>query len=305
VPTRGTRRVAETTIDGWTFIQVITDAEKWGARHADAVITLSAADKHWISAQSWLPRHQPCHTLPPAMRQDVAAIPPPTDVGEASPVLCTAKHPHESARVPANGRSALLTAQHLQILAEAPQHEEHRSAHAYINRQNCDDRQYLLCCVRLSPEKEPERFVELAAQLQARGALARLGVTPLLVGSSKTAYAEGLKHQFREQVPSGIVEERFLGPQDLAAVFARTALNVHPCRYDAFGMTIVEAASQGAPSIMQEVGSANMHAILSTDAPLACCPSICAATTTSMVHPEMTCLCLWRCVCQNYGPCMT
>ena len=42
----------------------------------------------------------------------------------------------------------------------------------------------LLCCVRLSPEKEPQRFVELAEALQARGALARLGLTPLLCASA-------------------------------------------------------------------------------------------------------------------------
>jgi glycosyltransferase involved in cell wall biosynthesis len=116
-------------------------------------------------------------------------------------------------------------------------------------------RRYLLCCVRLSPEKEPERFVALATELQARGAWAELAVTPYLVGPSKSAYAEDLKRRFREQVPAGIVQETFLGPRELAAVFAKTALNVHPCRYDAFGMTIVEAASQGAPSIMQEVRS--------------------------------------------------
>eukprot|EP00967_Tisochrysis_lutea_P021036 scaffold23885_cov14-Tisochrysis_lutea.AAC.1 len=34
--------------------------------------------------------------------------------------------------------------------------------------------------------------------------------------------------------------------QELATeVFSRTRLNVHPCTYDAFGMTIVEAASMG------------------------------------------------------------
>ena len=45
-------------------------------------------------------------------------------------------------------------------------------------------RRLLACCVRLSPEKEPQRFVELAEALQARGALARLGLTPLLCASA-------------------------------------------------------------------------------------------------------------------------
>ena len=41
--------------------------------------------------------------------------------------------------------------------------------------------------MRLSPEKEPQRFVELAEALQARGALARLGLTPLLCASATGA----------------------------------------------------------------------------------------------------------------------
>lgn len=37
-------------------------------------------------------------------------------------------------------------------------------------------RRYLTCCVRLSPEKEPERFVALVEELSASGALQRLQV---------------------------------------------------------------------------------------------------------------------------------
>ncbi len=46
-------------------------------------------------------------------------------------------------------------------------------------------RHLLACCVRLSPEKEPERFVALAEQLQRQGSLSRLGLTPILCGSAK------------------------------------------------------------------------------------------------------------------------
>ena len=49
-------------------------------------------------------------------------------------------------------------------------------------------------------------------------------------------------------MPDAIIEERFLGPTELADIFSATALNIHPCLYDAYGMTIVEAASQGSPS---------------------------------------------------------
>ncbi|CAK0761886.1 hypothetical protein CVIRNUC_002903 [Coccomyxa viridis] len=116
-------------------------------------------------------------------------------------------------------------------------------------------RRLLLCCMRLSPEKEPQRFVELAEALQARGVLARLGLTPLLCASATGEYAEGLKRRLKLAVPDAIIEERFLGPADLAHIFAATVLNIHSCLYDAFGMTIVEAASQGAPSLVNAGGS--------------------------------------------------
>ena len=51
-------------------------------------------------------------------------------------------------------------------------------------------------------------------------------------------------------MPAAIIEEKFLGPTELADIFSATALNVHPCLYDAYGMTIVEAASQGTTSFV-------------------------------------------------------
>ena len=53
-------------------------------------------------------------------------------------------------------------------------------------------------------------------------------------------------------MPDAIIEERFLGPADLAHIFAATVLNIHPCLYDAFGMTIVEAGSQGSSLLPQD-----------------------------------------------------
>jgi hypothetical protein len=114
-------------------------------------------------------------------------------------------------------------------------------------------RTYLTCAVRLSPEKEVATFISLTAHLHATGALLRLNLTPLLLGSASSPYADKLKQRFQREVPTGIIEQRFLGPADLAGIFAATRLNVHPCRYDAYGMTIIEAASQGAPSVMQQV----------------------------------------------------
>ncbi|KAK9821406.1 hypothetical protein WJX74_010366 [Apatococcus lobatus] len=116
-------------------------------------------------------------------------------------------------------------------------------------------RRYLTCCVRLSPEKEPDRFVDLVYRLHSSSALQRLKVTPLLIGSSKSSYAEGIKARLRSSGAPCEIVEQFLGPAELAEIFSRTRLNIHPCLYDAFGMSIVEAASQGAPSLTNEGGS--------------------------------------------------
>lgn len=64
--------------------------------------------------------------------------------------------------------------------------------------------------------------------------------------------------EFEENVPEGRVERRFMSAEELAEVFACTALNFHPCEYDAYGMTVVEAASQGAPSVMHEVRNSGL-----------------------------------------------
>mmetsp|Transcript_37689 Transcript_37689/g.106470 ORF Transcript_37689/g.106470 Transcript_37689/m.106470 type:complete len:408 (+) Transcript_37689:174-1397(+) len=116
-------------------------------------------------------------------------------------------------------------------------------------------RKYLLCCVRLSPEKQPERFVELVEELSARGALQALHLTPFLIGSAKTPYAEGLKARVRAAAPCSIVKEEFVGPHELASIAVSTRLNIHPCLYDAYGMTVVECASQGAPSVVNAGGT--------------------------------------------------
>ena len=55
-------------------------------------------------------------------------------------------------------------------------------------------RKYLTCCVRLSPEKEPDRFVALVKELAQRGSLTRLAVVPMLCGAA-TGVPPGLPAQ--------------------------------------------------------------------------------------------------------------
>eukprot|EP00798_Chlamydomonas_sp_ICE-L_P013836 gene13836-19757_t len=113
-------------------------------------------------------------------------------------------------------------------------------------------RPYLTCCVRLSPEKEAELFVGLVEELGKRGLLQTLNLVPLMVGSAKDDYAEKLKTRLRAVDDSVVILESFMGPSQLAEVLGKTRLNVHPATYDAFGMTIVEAASQGAASLVHD-----------------------------------------------------
>ena len=113
-------------------------------------------------------------------------------------------------------------------------------------------RRYLTCCVRLSPEKDPEFFVALAEALSARGALASLGVVPLLCASTPGAFADALRARVTKV--GGEVVREFLDAEKLGEVFRATALNVHPCRADAYGMTVVEAAAFGAASLVHVAG---------------------------------------------------
>lgn len=57
-------------------------------------------------------------------------------------------------------------------------------------------------------------------------------------------HLQGLKERLRAAAPSSLVLEQFVGPAELADVYRKTRLNVHPPTYDAYGMTVVEAASQ-------------------------------------------------------------
>ncbi|GAX77522.1 hypothetical protein CEUSTIGMA_g4966.t1 [Chlamydomonas eustigma] len=122
------------------------------------------------------------------------------------------------------------------------------------------NRPYLTCCVRLCQEKEPHRFVELVEELARRGVLSAErsdhAPVPLLIGAATDEYAQSLKQRLRAAAPHSIIIEDFMGPQQLSRVFSQTRLNVHPATYDAFGMTIVEAASQGAPSLVHDGGGA-------------------------------------------------
>jgi glycosyltransferase involved in cell wall biosynthesis len=118
-------------------------------------------------------------------------------------------------------------------------------------------RAYMVCLVRLSEDKGPQRFVEVceAMTLADPTVWQRTGVIPLMAGaSSQPEFAKALKTRFRQAVPHAIVVDEFLNPLQLSQILQNAIINIHPARYEAFGMTIVEAASCGVPTVFNWVG---------------------------------------------------
>ncbi len=115
---------------------------------------------------------------------------------------------------------------------------------------NSSNRNYIACVVRLSEEKMPLLFVQVMEQISAP-ILSSLNIIPVLCGAaSDPAYATICRDRLRKACPQSIIMDEFLGPQQLANIFSNSIINFHPCLYDAFGMTCVEAAAFGAPSII-------------------------------------------------------
>lgn len=127
-------------------------------------------------------------------------------------------------------------------------------------------RRYLTSVVRLSPEKGPHRFVELVAALAPT--LAELGVVPFMAAApgGDPAYAAPLVDALRAATPQAEVATAFMGPADMGRVYAGSLLVVHPALADAYGMTLVEAAAFGAPSLVHVPAGVALPAAAATAA---------------------------------------
>jgi len=133
-------------------------------------------------------------------------------------------------------------------------------------------RLFISCVVRLSPEKSPHHFVSLIQKLGGVDFLRRNGLIPLLCGAKSVGcYADQVLADFEYVCSRGlsqgsvwpyVVIKHFLGPKELAAVLTRTAINIHPCFYDAYGMTLVESAAFGVPSIVNNGGKVGAVSLL-------------------------------------------
>jgi hypothetical protein len=78
----------------------------------------------------------------------------------------------------------------------------------------------------------------------------------------------------------GIVATRFLGPTDMAQALRHTLLNMHPPDSDAYGMTIIEAAAFGAPTLLQLPVTRGDAA----PAPSAAAPATCTRSAPAPEH---------------------
>jgi glycosyltransferase involved in cell wall biosynthesis len=108
---------------------------------------------------------------------------------------------------------------------------------------------FICCVVRLSPEKQVLRFVRFIEQVAE--VLKDLNIIPLLAGAvADVTYASQVKDELKKVAPQALILEGFLSPTELAALFSECILNFHPCAYDAYGMTIIEAAACGVPSVV-------------------------------------------------------
>lgn len=220
---------------------VIAELEGQALDRACCSFVLSRSDsayirEHYYAAQ--LSQAAPLHVLLPALRHDMGRLPPPGDVaapsaggGAGSAVTDRMQPPHTLA-----ARASSFSA----LTADAvPVAESMGGTGREIERSRA--RKYLTCCVRLSPEKEPHRFVHALCTLQARGTLERLGITPFMCGAGwESEYGAELRARLQRDVPGCIIMESFMGAHELAAVYRETVLNVHPPLYDAYVSGSVE-----------------------------------------------------------------
>jgi hypothetical protein len=131
-------------------------------------------------------------------------------------------------------------------------------------------RKYIMCNVRISPEKNAIVFAHLMRILSHRNILHKYNFRPLLVGVI-------CDHNYASKVRATLPPETkwitdFLKPSDLIAYMQESVIMIHPSTYEAYGMTIAEAAAVGTPSLIhfENIGASSwfresQEEILTTD----------------------------------------
>lgn len=188
-------------------------------RLAACSLVLSRADaaylrRHFPAVTSPAAGAAPLHVLLPALRADMEALPPPP--GVAGPAAATAAAMGSSEGGGSEG--------------QADPHPQQQPGQQPGGQPGGQRRRYLACVVRLSPEKEPHRFVELLEELQRRGALERHGAVPLMAGAGwATEYGAQLRARLERHLPQvGGRRRRAQKMRDVPAVLAWRCRKIEP-----------------------------------------------------------------------------
>ena len=126
-------------------------------------------------------------------------------------------------------------------------------------------RKYITCCSRLEPSKRPDRFVSLVCAMS--DFLKERKLVPLLIGSvTDPSYANELMNRMKESFNIDREECLIMGfkkdPADLKNIWINTILNIHPALYESYGMTIIEASTFAAPTLLDSNASIGAEDLL-------------------------------------------
>eukprot|EP00756_Hemistasia_phaeocysticola_P043856 Hpha_TRINITY_DN17433_c0_g1::TRINITY_DN17433_c0_g1_i1::g.85863::m.85863 len=123
-------------------------------------------------------------------------------------------------------------------------------------------RRHLLCCVRVVKEKNTMAFAEAVGMLRDMGLIGEgeSQVVPYMVGAVADEAYGGSVFEVLRGKEDGCIVKGFVGAGELAGIMQSSVLNVHPALNEAYGMTIVEAAAMGCPSIVHhsDIGAADL-----------------------------------------------
>jgi glycosyltransferase involved in cell wall biosynthesis len=147
-----------------------------------------------------------------------------------------------------------------------PLREDFHDMWEQIPKEDGLPRKYVTCCSRLEKSKRPDLFVDMVVHCSEF--LKKHKYVPLLIGSRTDAeYSDMLVKKLTDNFAAG--EFKVLpfqkDPEVLMKVWQQTLLNVHPALYESYGMTIVEAAAFGCPTLLDSGGSIGATDLISED----------------------------------------
>ena len=120
-------------------------------------------------------------------------------------------------------------------------------------------RNYITCCSRLEPSKRPDRFVSLVCSMSDFFKGAETSSASRRICNRSLSYADELVSMLKKHFNIGKQECLIMGfkkdPEDLKNIWIKTLLNIHPALYESYGMTIVEASTFGAPTLLDSNAS--------------------------------------------------